>query len=297
MRMFDKLFGGPVGPQISDSPELSMVLCVDHMVEHAVEEWKSAIEEGANFTADRFPFCKPPWPVSFVEANVSGDVLPMPGLRQYGAFTISLSEPHKCSLGGIDNLLRDIKSAGGVEFFSSALVFNYKEKIILFPAQAIWGINENGSLALLKYCMANVYKNKYDDDGMQCLINSGNLFLETMLLSFTFANCSNVKLEDVTEDIQPEPKIRRRLKTPEVKRYTLNISGHVARPSRDYNEGTKGVMPFHLCRGHFATYTPSRPMFGNPKLVGRYWHPPHMKGKKENGEIVKDYAIKDSCRA
>lgn len=101
----------------------------------------------------------------------------------------------------------------------------------------------------------------------------------------------NVKLEDVTGELQPTPKIRRRLRIPEVKRYTLNIAGHVSRPRRESDQGPQGVMPFHLCRGHFATYTAEKPMFGNPKLVGRYWHPPHMKGKKENGEIVKDYAI------
>lgn len=123
-------------------------------------------------------------------------------------------------------------------------------------------------------------------------VGAGRFFeslTHVIALAFTFANCKNVVLNDVTEQLQPPSKIRRRLKLPEVKRYTLNIAGHVSRPSRDYNQGPQGVMPFHLCRGHFATYTDEKPLFG--KHVGRFWIPPHMKGKKENGEIVKDYAI------
>jgi hypothetical protein len=115
-----------------------------------------------------------------------------------------------------------------------------------------------------------------------------------VLLCFSFANCSNVKLDDVTEHLQPDPRIRRRLKIPDVRRYTLNIGGYSPRPSRNSGEPSVGVMPFHLCRGHFATYTADKPMFGNPKLVGRYWHPPHMKGKRENGEVIKDYAITEA---
>lgn len=116
-------------------------------------------------------------------------------------------------------------------------------------------------------------------------------FHHMMFLAFTFANCSNVKLEDVTEQEQPPAKIRRRLKLPEVKRYTLNIAGHSTKRREGTGEPQEGIMPFHLCRGHFATYTPEKPMFGNPKLIGRYWHPPHTRGKKERGEIIKDYAI------
>lgn len=117
------------------------------------------------------------------------------------------------------------------------------------------------------------------------------------LATFTFANCSNVKLDDVTEELQPPAKIRRRLKLPEVKRYTLNIAGHSTTPRRGSTGDQTGIMPFHLCRGHFATYTAEKPMFGNPKLVGRYWHPPHTRGKKERGEIIKDYAMKEHSDA
>lgn len=117
---------------------------------------------------------------------------------------------------------------------------------------------------------------------------------QVVLLANTFLNCANVKLDDATEALQPPPKIRRRLGIPEVKRYTLNIAGHTTRPVRDRADFPllKNIMPHHLCRGHFAEYTAEKPLFGNPKLVGRYWHPPHMRGDKKNGEIIKNYALK-----
>lgn len=125
-----------------------------------------------------------------------------------------------------------------------------------------------------------------------------NTHMHIVSLAFTFANCSNVQLNDVTEQMQPSAKIRRRLKLPEVKRYTLLIDGKKSTKNAAASADPQtGIMPYHLCRGHFATYTAEKPLFGNPKLVGRYWHPPHTKGKKERGEVIKDYAIKDAASA
>lgn len=53
-----------------------------------------------------------------------------------------------------------------------------------------------------------------------------------------------------------------------------------------------GVMPRHVCRGHFAEYGPEFNkglLFG--RYAGRFYIPPHLKGKKENGIVEKDYAI------
>jgi hypothetical protein len=218
----------------------------------------------------------------------------MNDLRQVGAFTISLNEQYKVMAdeSGMGNLIRELSSVGSVEMFCSTIVLNFRETPII-TTQGIWGIGDDGSLTKIKYVLLQSKSDPWSGESIKAITLISNLVFETLLLSFTFANCSNVKLEDVTEELQPEPKIRRRLRLPEVKRYTLNIAGHVTRPSRDYDQGPQDVMPFHLCRGHFATYTADRPLFGNPKLVGRFWHPPHTRGKKANGEIIKDYAIQD----
>lgn len=55
-----------------------------------------------------------------------------------------------------------------------------------------------------------------------------------------------------------------------------------------------GKKRFHVCRGHFATYTEEKKLFG--KYIGRYWIPAHMKGDPELGTIEKDYEVK-TCRS
>lgn len=46
---------------------------------------------------------------------------------------------------------------------------------------------------------------------------------------------------------------------------------------------------FVICRGHFATYTDDRKLFG--KYVGTFWRPDHARGSPEAGEVVKQYAV------
>jgi len=54
--------------------------------------------------------------------------------------------------------------------------------------------------------------------------------------------------------------------------------------------GGKNQTRFHLCRGHFKTYTTEAPLFGH--TVGRIWCPSHAKGNREKGFITKDYNVK-----
>jgi hypothetical protein len=46
----------------------------------------------------------------------------------------------------------------------------------------------------------------------------------------------------------------------------------------------------HICRGHFATYTPEKPLFG--KLVGRFWVPMHVRVSADQGVAIRDYEIR-----
>ncbi len=45
----------------------------------------------------------------------------------------------------------------------------------------------------------------------------------------------------------------------------------------------------HIVRGHFATYTPDRPLFG--KHIGTYWREAHARGNRNAGEVAKDYRV------
>jgi hypothetical protein len=105
-------------------------------------------------------------------------------------------------------------------------------------------------------------------------------------------SCKNVSLEPRDND----PKQVRRAE----KRHGINSHGYryhvlVVRPPGARHDAPSqeiGTMPRHVCRGHFAEYGPEFNkglLFG--KYSGRFYVPPHLKGRTENGEVAKDYAI------
>lgn len=116
--------------------------------------------------------------------------------------------------------------------------------------------------------------------------------LELTLDLITYLSCKNVQLEQV----DPDPKTARVA----TKRHGESKTGYryhilTVRPPGS-KPGTKGEpigdMPRHVCRGHFSEYGPQfgkGKLFG--KLEGRFFIPPHMRGKAENGIVEKDYRV------
>jgi len=49
-----------------------------------------------------------------------------------------------------------------------------------------------------------------------------------------------------------------------------------------------GEIPFHLCRGHFKTFTGTAPLLG--RFVGTYWWEPHWRGSEHVGAVLHDRA-------
>jgi hypothetical protein len=56
-------------------------------------------------------------------------------------------------------------------------------------------------------------------------------------------------------------------------------------------EQDKPSRALHIARGHFATYTPEKPLFG--KFTGTYWRPAHVRGSAEIGTVKSTYRVKD----
>lgn len=111
--------------------------------------------------------------------------------------------------------------------------------------------------------------------------------LDPCLLAVSLLHCRNtIKREE------PLPRFIRKQKdrvSTQDKFYSLQVGGmrQVIAEATAAEGGTKRA--FHICRGHFATYTEAAPLFG--KLVGRYWVPPHTRGSVEAGRIHKTYRV------
>lgn len=288
MRLFDKVC-------ISKSTisevvrQADAVLAVDTIAQHVF------VTEQLAWQDSDLPHCVPPWETCFVEFDLPRQFRDASGIRDTRDIWPSCQQ-----IGMLSG--RFNYEGHNPEIASALLAKGYRESDVFHAVNYNFFVCQSGAAKILPMLGLTLLRKdgqhlvsmmtKYDEAKIEQLTDVFNTLRPVLLLSFNFANCKNVTKDDATEELQPPAKIRRRMKLPEVKRYTLNICGHATFPHRDgTGEPQEGIMPFHLCRGHFATYTADKPLFGNPKNVGRFWIPPHTKGKKERGEIIKDYAI------
>jgi len=106
--------------------------------------------------------------------------------------------------------------------------------------------------------------------------------------------CKNVSLSPRPMEISPrEVRHARKKGDPDYFRYHILVVRPPGARADDHSQEQEiGIMPRHVCRGHFAEYGPE---FGKGLLFGRYagrfFIPPHLKGRKENGVVEKDYEI------
>lgn len=116
-------------------------------------------------------------------------------------------------------------------------------------------------------------------------------FLHIPFMTLCFCHCKNIEL---TEHKLTEGKLSQKKKNKlkaAYRYYVLNIE-----PMKNIlkyegeSEKTGLKKALHICRGHFATYTPDAPLFG--RVTGTFWKPMHVRGNKKEGVVIKDYKIK-----
>ena len=125
------------------------------------------------------------------------------------------------------------------------------------------------------------------------------LFPSVAVNSFAFLHCKNVKQLDITATHGPGAKWCRRQRVPEVTYKTLLIPGFTYEGRIVNSNGELGERVdestdrrMHIVRGHFATYTADKPLFGRADTgVGKFWHPAHVRGNLKQGAVVKDYEV------
>ena len=107
-------------------------------------------------------------------------------------------------------------------------------------------------------------------------------------------NCQNV----ITKDVLPPEKLnQKRIRKGKLPLYSYKILEVVKGKPKTKNAGTvpwdyksPDAVRFHLCRGHFKTFTEERPLFG--KYSGTFWWNPQSRGDRSKGVVEKDYSVK-----
>ena len=112
-------------------------------------------------------------------------------------------------------------------------------------------------------------------------------------------NCKNISTIEHDGMEHLKPRVREHLiksgKPLPIKHYTIAVTVPGEKRAIPFsqlieNEQHESKQALHVCRGHFATYTEDRKLFG--KLTGTFWIPAHFKGLPKNGVITKDYQLK-----
>lgn len=115
-----------------------------------------------------------------------------------------------------------------------------------------------------------------------------------LLLGISFLNCKRVDSIDVSDSDGPSRKWLRRQKKPSIKYHVLKVNPLRIRKRTTYKEeveflNAQAANPRFIVRGHFATYTKERPLFG--KYWGTFWREGHKRGDVKNGMVLKDYEV------
>lgn len=300
MRLVDKwmIHNKKHHPEATEQPPVSFV--VDNIARDYYHD------ERDEFEASDFPYAIPPWDYCFVEWNeprtvrVGGCVYPTQmsaagsQVTQIGAIVFSYGSKQGCL--GTARLLESscAKSDGFDEFIHKAknsdrvfVARIYSELLGRFVDWeiAIFVFTDKNGLASVNISVGDGLKRGHTNEQKSAIINMTVSVYHVLGFAFTFANCKNTEKVDSTNELQPTAKVMRRLGLPSIKRYTLKIDG--ASTARKDASGIGSPPSYHLCRGHFANYTPERPLFG--RMTGKFWIPAHTKGSRKSGFIDKGY--------
>lgn len=136
---------------------------------------------------------------------------------------------------------------------------------------------------------------RYDDtldgiDGRKNLQYILRTLLDPILLAICFLHCKNVILH--AADVPPKlaRAYARRHKRDLVSFHTIEIGPLRAVLASEGSQETVGLKrALHICRGHFATYSEERPLFG--RIAGTIWVPAHVRGSRSEGLALKDYKV------
>ncbi len=124
----------------------------------------------------------------------------------------------------------------------------------------------------------------------EALTKQMSSFIYPAFLALSFLHCKNVALDANEPPLKPSRKHQRNHGRPLTKYYTLEIEPMRQTLKTEGKSDEVGVRrALHICRGHFATYTPDKPLFG--KVTGTFWRDAHVRGSKKHGEVVKDYRV------
>ena len=257
--------------------------------------------EYAKLGAADYPCVAPPFEAFFVEWNVS-PIWHDDWLRQCGFSVVAEDLVHHrweqtAEVAGIDEYFGEALSKARWRLWTEWWYSASQPLSVIRPeAELIVLVGDDGRIVLpagpegpLGYLRATV--GQRTPALLHELACATSIYFNVAALTLSFMNCKNVVIEDAAEREGPARKWLRRIKCPQLHYRVLNIDPmrKVLR-SEGRSEETGLKKALHICRGHFASYTEERPLFG--KYTGTFWRPAHVRGSAEFGEVRKTYNVR-----
>ncbi|MGB8031771.1 MAG: hypothetical protein WCF30_19120, partial [Terracidiphilus sp.] len=169
------------------------------------------------------------------------------------------------------------------------------DRIRYFADEPAIFVNRDGTALKLD---GRLVTSRCEETDLPALRDSFSVFILPCLYALTLMHCRNVTLEKVTTPLPLSNKkskrrkqIEERKKLPPFERHTIVIRDRKGRSVQTGLRQEGAARGLHIVRGHFHTYTPERPLFGNPKLHGRFWVPAHLSGLNPERVIESDYRL------
>lgn len=116
-------------------------------------------------------------------------------------------------------------------------------------------------------------------------------YLLPALMAISFMHCKNVEVREVEPERGQSQSWAKKRGHPLATYHVLEIGPMRAALEGEGESGAKGLKhALHVCRGHFKTFDDEGPLFG--KTTGTFWWADQVRGRAEEGEIVKDYEVR-----
>ena len=167
---------------------------------------------------------------------------------------------------------------------------------LMKDGRAAYGANRQDYFSDIFYDVRSVFVYPGSEVSPDQIEEQTTVLLKSMMYIFLttalFLACKNIEKKDhaVSHKLMKASTKRGRPYYYE-KYYTLEIESARKILSKEGSAEIVGIQKaFHICRGHFKTYTEEAPLFG--KFVGTVFCPAHAKGNKEIGKVSKIYKPK-----
>lgn len=291
--------------QITECVSRAPVIVADNVCEYL---YAGTDQEEWDYQKD-FPCCAPPFPRFFVEMKRPTSVLSsdlgtvsntiMPQFWGWYCEAPPISEvPEIIERVRRPDLLDDADGQWGIKgspeewkwaLTCSLLVANQGK--VFFFVTAVFIVSDSGQL-MNRPAYLGTGLESFPPDVIRLLTNTSGSMGFPMLLALSFLNCKNVAVID-HEPRALTPREQRAGQRPWVRFKTLDIGPMRQVLRTEGGSDSHGLQrALHICRGHFATYSEERPLFG--KYAGRFWIPNHIRGSASAGVVVKDYRVNPS---